>query len=183
MNQMRPDTTKAFDLTVDHFLMVSDWYHLALLECLSIPTLPWEPKVLAKFLGLKVIQIEAAIERLYRLELIEEVQGSKKPRRSINRLLVQASTPSEAIYKYFDQILEKARLAIQSQTPNERVLGSEIFAFDPEKIDEVRQATHRYLEQLQEIARKSSKRTELYQAQASVFRINQPQKSRKEPTL
>ncbi|MBI2605515.1 MAG: TIGR02147 family protein [Deltaproteobacteria bacterium] len=162
---------KVFDLSVDLFKVIADWHHLAILESLDVDGLEWSPKSIAKFLGISPIEVEAAIERLARLELIELLEG-RKPTRTVSRLLVDSKIPSESIRKYYRQVLQKAVESIETQTPKEKVFATEVFAFDATALEEAKSITDRYLEDLLKLSRKSKNRRDLYQAAVQFFRIN-----------
>lgn len=162
---------KVFDLSVDLFRAIADWYHLAILEALDVDGLEWNAKSLAKFLEISPIEAQAAIERLARLDLIEPRDG-QKPARTVNRLLVGSKLPNESIRKYYRQILQKAVESIETQTPKEKVFATEVFAFDEAALEEAKSITDRYLEDLLKLARKSKNKRHLYQAAVQFFRLN-----------
>lgn len=172
LNSVRPGG-KIFDLSVDHFKVISDWYHLAILEALDVVGLEFEPKAIAKFLGITPIEAELAIERLVRLELIEFKAGKAKPVRTVNRLLVESNVPKDAMRKYYRQTLQKALESVDAQTPDEKVIGTEVFAFDSNQLEEARKISHRYLDEMLALSKKSKNKRALYQVCAQFFRLNE----------
>ncbi len=72
---------------------------------------------------------------------------------------------------YYKEIHQKSLNSVESQNSNEKVIGAQVFAFDPDQIDAVRELTDQYLNQLNEIAKAGKKKTEIYQALANVFRL------------
>jgi uncharacterized protein (TIGR02147 family) len=58
-------------LALDRFAVISDWYHFAILELMQVKAFRPEASWIAKALGLKVIEVDAAIERLERVGLLK----------------------------------------------------------------------------------------------------------------
>jgi len=173
-----------FDLGVDQFKLIADWYGLAILILFTEVHPTPSRKNAAKYLGISLYEVDATLERLQRLELIEKAGGDferPKFKRPIDTIVVEALKPNEAIRSYYRNLIPKCLTAIDSQTPAEKVIGSQTFAFDPEQLDEVRTLTDRYLDSLNALSAKGKKRTQLYQAFCNVFRLTQtPIKSEKE---
>lgn len=63
--------SKFTNLSVDHFKVIADWYHYAILELTHLPHFRGDPSWIAKSLGIKVYEVRAAVERLQRLEYLE----------------------------------------------------------------------------------------------------------------
>lgn len=158
------------DLSLENFKLVSDWYGFAVLEIVGSIGSNWSPREIAQYLGLNTVEVESALDRLARLDLIEK-NASGKYSRVADRINVASHLPNEAIRKYYKGVLDRALQSIDTQTPQEKVVGSEVFAFDPSQIEEVRQATEEYLHNLTKIAKNSKKQTEVYQAFVDVFRL------------
>jgi len=173
----------AFDLSVDFFRLISDWYHLAIYEMTQIEDMDFSPSVVAKALGIHPQEVEAALQRLQRLELIEPItQKGDRPKRLKNQLLVSSPIPNEAMRKHYRQILEKASDALETQTPEERVSASETLIFDQEQMSEIKHLTDQYLELLSKLSQKSNKKkteTEVYQASVHVFRLSKKVEKKK----
>ncbi len=169
LNQIR-GTTPTYDLSVDHFKLISDWYHLAIYEMVDVDGVDFTPAGIASFLGISKPEAELAIARLLRLELITIENG--RPRRLTNDLLVSSQIPNEAMRKHYRQILDKALKAVDEQSPSEKVIGTQTFAFDPEQLPEASKLTAQYLQAMCELAARSSKRTEMYQLFTEFFKLN-----------
>jgi uncharacterized protein (TIGR02147 family) len=167
------------DLSFDYFQVLSDWYSLPILEVLQIPGFEFSSETISKFFGIKKIEAEMAIDRLKRLELLEITPGGK-PVRLKNYLLVSSKIPSEAIRKYYKQIAQKVTDSIDGQSPQQKVIGTETFAFDCSQIEEARAITENYFTQMKTLAQKSRNRTDIYQVFVNFFRLNQLEGKRKE---
>lgn len=159
-------------LTLEHFKLISDWYGLAILELISGPVGEWNIKTIAKKMGLSKVNVELTLERLTKLELIEEnADGSYK--RIAETVMVQSQVPSDALKKYYEGVHAESLKSVFSQTPSEKVIGAQVFAFDPSQLEEVRELTNAYLDSLNELAAAGINKTEIYQAITNVFKLTQ----------
>lgn len=128
--------TELNSLTLDAFKIISDWYHYAILELIktksSVNNINW----ISKRLGITRYETENAIERLKRLELIEEKNG-KYISTGIN-LTTTNGIPSEAIRKFNQQILAKAAEALMLQDVNDRDFSTLTFAISKKHIPQLK---------------------------------------------
>ena len=157
-------------LSLEHFKLISDWYGLAVLELVSNAEGNWTSKNISKKLGLHKIDVEIVLERLLKLELIEEIEEGAFVR-VVDSLMIESQVPNEAIRKYYQGVHAQSLKSLEEQTPAEKVIGAQVFAFDPTQIEEVRKLTDEYLKKLNSLAAEGKNRTEVYQAITNVFRI------------
>ena len=64
-----------FELAVDTFNVIADWYHYAILELSKMEGFRSEPRWIAKKLHLTMAETRTAIGRLLRLGLLKEADG------------------------------------------------------------------------------------------------------------
>lgn len=106
-------------LEVDLFQMVSSWHHFGLIELVKIGGrrknfVLWA----AEKLELSELEVGLSLERLERLELIEKTATGLRARQ--DGVLAEYATPTEAIKKFHQQMLQKASAALVFQGPTER---------------------------------------------------------------
>ncbi len=166
----------AYNLSIDHFRMIADWYHVPILQLARMPSFAFDQKTIAKKLGISVIEAEQAIQRLERLELIERTKTGYRPVQS--RILAQAKAPSDAINRFHHQMLSKASEALGSQPNDERLMSTETFAFDSTAFEEVRRLTNEYLDRVVSLAQKGKKRDQVYHLGTYFFSLT-PERKRK----
>lgn len=163
------------NLELEQFRLISEWHGLAILEYLSTDR-PTGVREIASFFDLPASAVQTTLERLLRLELIEPTtEGSF--RRVPERVLIEASVPNEAVRNYYSGVLERAQQSVQTQTPKEKVIGTEVFNFDPADLQEARELTDAYFRQLTDLAARGKNRTAVYQAVVNVFRLNAVKKT------
>lgn len=116
-------------LSLDAFKVMSDWYHLAILELTEVEGFQSSPRWIAKTLGVNEKAIELGIERLKKLELLEEVDGVL--RQTEGFLATPSGIPSASIKQFHRQILGKAEIALDRQSVEERDFTTVIFRMNP----------------------------------------------------
>ncbi len=145
---------ESFDLSVDLFKAISDWYHFAILELTYLPDFRLDAGMISKKLGVTKVEVELAIERLKRLELIEkDRQGRYKKAHSY--VLTQTSLPNEAFKLHHQQVLEKAIESLNSQGPQERMSATDIVAFDSKYMPEIERLSREFSSGVMKFAEKS----------------------------
>jgi uncharacterized protein (TIGR02147 family) len=159
-------------LSLEHFKLISEWYGLAILELVTAVKGSWTAASVAKKLGLTRLEAELVLERLMNLEMIE-VNAKGLYQRCVDTLMVEAHVPNEALRLYYEGLHRQSLQSVRSQSPQEKIIGSQVFAFDPSNLEEVRTLTYKYLDDLNEIAMSGKKKTELYQALTNVFKLSQ----------
>lgn len=159
-------------LGLDHFKLISDWYGLAILELITGVKGKWDAPAIARKLGLSKIEVDLMLERLINLELIELDSRKGHYKRCADTLMIESQVANEALRKYYEGIHDKSRASVRSQVPAEKVIGAQVFAFDPTDIEGVRKLTNDYLDSLNELALKGKNKTELYQAITNVFKLS-----------
>jgi uncharacterized protein (TIGR02147 family) len=117
-----------FQLQLDAFKIISDWYHLGILELMKMKSFRSDVKWIARRLGIPVIQVELAIDRLARVGLLSREDGELKATQADG--WIPGGVPSESIRKFHRQVLQKATEAITTQPVSERVLGTHFLTLD-----------------------------------------------------
>lgn len=172
MEELRPRDGR--QLTLDNFRLISDWYHLPALE---LSRQGVTAAVVAQRLGITSIEAATALERLERLELVTK-EAAGRYRRVPGNVQTSSQIPSEALRSYHRQMLTRATESLETQTPQEKVVGSETFAFDPALLEEARRITDQYLNEIGALSKKSKNPSEVYHVGAQFFRITKKEKSK-----
>jgi len=126
---------KVATLQLDVFQTIADWYHLAILQLVQVKKIDSDTKWMANQLGIQVFEVETAIERLKRLELLLVDDGHYRVSKEM--VFAPDGVPSDAIRKFHRQVLEKAMQSISDQTIDERYLNTTLL---PVKLSDLPQA-------------------------------------------
>ena len=158
-------------LDAEAFKVISQWYHLALLEMLKTDTYASQPAALAKHLGISAPELKLAVQRLTELGLVKR-QGNRL-RCTDNVFVNPAGTPSMAVRSFHEQILQRGLRSIQEQSPLERDLSSLLLAFNPEDVDEARDFIRDFRKRFHTRFRDRAKPRHVYSLAIQFFRLNE----------
>ncbi len=124
-------------LNFDTYAVISDWYHYAILELTYVNGFKANPKWIAKKLAITAEEAKSAVERLKRLGLLMEENGSliKTSKLLTNHSVVSTSGAHKQLQK---QIIEKALLAIDGCDAEEKDITSMTMAIDVQNMDRAR---------------------------------------------
>lgn len=146
------------DLSVDMFKVIADWYHFAILELTHVAGFSFRAESIAKKLGISTLEAETALDRLLRLELLEKSPKGGY-RKTDSHLLSASEVPSGALRKFHQQMLEKAGESLTTQTPKEKIVGSETFALDPKQLLEANRITEEYFQKMVKLSALGKKKS------------------------
>jgi uncharacterized protein (TIGR02147 family) len=177
--QKKLDNVDLFQYKVlpdDAFRMVSDWYHYALHRLLQMKITPSDTRYLAKRLGISEEEVSAAIERMKRLGLLNDVKGRLKA--VVTRLTTTNNVPSIAIRRYTKQLINKALVAIDKQGVEERDISTITLAINDKNIDQFRDLIKKFRRSMDQAATaesmlSASPPNELYCLSIQFFRLSE----------
>lgn len=91
---------------IDTFKVISDWYHLAILELIKLSDFVRDPVWIARKLSISKDEAIEAVLRLKRVGMLEEREGTwVLPKRNNN---LMGGISAESIKKFHEQFLKKA---------------------------------------------------------------------------
>lgn len=164
--------TEIQNLSLDHFKVISDWYHFAILTSTELSNTEITAQNLTKLLGLSKPEAELALERLERLEMLEKDENGHYQKTNSNPRFVSES-PNAALRKFHSQTLTKAIESLETQSPKEKIIGSETFAIDSGLLEEFRDLTERFFNEATALAQKSKKKDQVYHLGLQFFKFTQ----------
>lgn len=149
-----------YQLKVDTFKIISDWYHLGILELVGVVGFQSDPRWIAKKLKITPIQAELAIERLIRVRLLARRGDCLMA--TTNTGWIQSEVPSESIRKFHRQILQKASDAILEQPLEEREFTSNILTINREDLPKAKEDIRKFQQRFCADLKESEAREHLY---------------------
>lgn len=169
------------DFSVDYFKVMSDWYYGPVMILAQSLKAPVRSETIAKKLGLSAVQVDAALDRLKKLELLTENEPGHFTEPA-ERVQVASEVPNEALRAYHRQMLDKAQEALVTQSPQEKYVATETFRFSPDLMAEAKRLTDDYLDRMLKLAQKTpsppnpkskAKDPEVYHLGVNFFRLTQ----------
>jgi uncharacterized protein (TIGR02147 family) len=124
-------------IQLDAFKLISDWYHFAILELLTLKKLKHNVAWVSEALQISEYEAQSAIERLIRLGFITEKKGKWVP--SDENSVTPTEVTSDAIRRFHGQILEKAIRALNLQSVEERDFTTLTLAFSKNQMKEAKE--------------------------------------------
>lgn len=121
----------------DTFHLISDWYHLAILELATTKDFETNVRWIAKKLNISESEVELALERLERFGFLGWDGDALVPLEP--KTTTPGGTPSESIRKFHQQILAKAMDSVVMQGIEERDLSAVIVAVDRARLPEAKE--------------------------------------------
>jgi uncharacterized protein (TIGR02147 family) len=171
MKNLNPSKTQVHDLSIDQFRQISEWYHSAILEMVDLHHFVFSPVIIAKRLGISKVEVEVAIDRLIRLDLLEKTKKGEIVRIHDQLITKSNAADNQALRKFFKQMLHKAGEALETQSPKERVSGYETLAIPPEGLDEAREITEKYFNEMIALGNKYPKKKNVYHLLVHFFNL------------
>lgn len=154
-------TAHTLELTADQFHVVGDWHHFAILSLAETAGFRADPLWIAKRLGIKFTEAEAALERLQRLGLIEW----RRTQKTLKLLQVEIATSdeirSQAVRRSHQQDLELSNRAIEEIDLELRDFTSLTMAIDAKKIPQAKKLIREFQRQISAVLESGTK-TEVY---------------------
>ncbi len=140
-----------YQLKLDTFKIIADWYHMGLLELLNIKGFQHDTAWIARQLKITPIQVELAIERLERVRLLRRVDGRLVAAENTGWL--EGGVPSESIKKFHKQILQRAAESLVLQSVEERDFSANIMSIDRNELPlakkQIREFQKRFCDSIQ----------------------------------
>ncbi len=156
LSSLRPDRQFSC-LSLDHFRIVSDWYHLAIVEMTQLKGFKADPHWIRLRLGGNVNegQVSEAIERLVRVGLLERTPDGELKKRDAY-YSTTTDLPHEAIRSYHGQMIRKALDALETQPVQERDITGHIMTISRDKLPEAKQMIREFRRRLAEFLETSN---------------------------
>jgi len=158
------------ELTIDHFHLIADWYHYAILELTTVRDFKSEPKWIAQMLDLPVPVINAAIERLIRLGLLK-VTETHQLQSSGNHTTVGNRFTAAAFRKLQRDVLTMALQALEEVPMEWRDQSSITVAVSSSRLAEAKRRIQAFRRELAQFLYESEPRDNVYQLSISLYPI------------
>lgn len=158
-------------MSIDSFRFISDWYHLAILELTLVEGFKSQPAWIAQQIGITQGEASAAVERLLRMNLLENDQGTL--RATGDHFINPLGTPSDAVRKFHAQILSRAQQALEFQTVEEREFSNLIVALDDESLPRVRELIREFTYRINKEVSNCKPKTRIYNLSIQFFGLQE----------
>lgn len=137
-------------VSIDTFAIISEWYHYAILELTYVSGFKADPKWIARKLSITVEEAKSAVERLIRVGLLLEENGSliKSSKKLTNNGTINTSGAHKELQK---QVISKALMAVDEVPQDEKDITSMTMAIDTKNLDKARLLIQKFRRDLCEL--------------------------------
>jgi transcriptional regulator with XRE-family HTH domain len=157
-------------LSQDTFFLITDWYHLTILELMKLDDFNPDPKWISKRLDVNVNQIKIAIERLQRVGILEVKNNGKWIDKTAGFTThYKKEKTTEARKQYQLQLLEKSRESLLQDDYSIRDHSGITMAINPADIGIAKDEIVEFRKKLSSILEEPKICKEVYQLQISFF--------------
>ncbi len=166
-------------LKEDQFLLISAWYHFAILELIKTKYFKNDVHDIAKRLRISEVDAKIAIERLKRLEFIEE-KNKRLKLKKVSNTWVDFEKTTQARKKLQKELQKKSLEALEDIPFAQREHSSLTVAIDPKDLPEIKKKITEFRRNLDLWIEKRGTPKEVYNLCVSFFPLSESQKNKKE---
>lgn len=171
---LNPLLRKKSELDEQHYIVLSEWHHIAIIEMTSVFPKKLNAKIISEELNIEVSHAELALSLLQKLSLIEKKGESYV--KTQEQFTFNSDIANQALRHYHKTMLAKAQLAIVEQSNKEKFIGSETFALALDDLDEAKDIIENCFQQLLQLSAKANKKAYVYHTGIQLFQLNRPAK-------
>lgn len=156
----------------DTFEALQDWYHFAILELTHVRDFRPDPKWIARALNISVSEVNASLERLERLGMLERTPEGRMVERSTGMLSTLGTTrTSVALRRLQKEMLQQAILAVDNVSIDLRDNTSMTIAVDPSRLPAAKERIKKFRRELATFLTSGPECTEVYQVCFALFPV------------
>lgn len=156
-------------LALDAFSVISDWYHFAILELIELESFRQDPRWIARALGITVGEVNAAIERLERLQILKTESSGKWINVSGSHTNINSEIKAEAHRKLQRQVLEMAIRALDEVPLERRNQTAMTMAIHTKRLPEAIKRITKFRRELCAFLQQDQSRDQVYQLGISLY--------------
>jgi uncharacterized protein (TIGR02147 family) len=174
MREMKPRKgLKENKFSLEMVSVLSDWYHLAVLEIAALAQFDGTLKFLeVKLAGLASRrQVSQAVGRLIRVGMLKRDSSGRLARVSIGSLVYQGGVPSASVRRTHRQFMELAVRALEEQSVDERFNRCATVAIPEDRVIEARSVMVEAIDKILALVN-GSKSKHVYQCNVQLFRLS-----------
>jgi len=164
-------------IALDHFQVIADWYHYAILELTKIQSFTPSPKWVASSLGISVNEVNDAVERLIRLEMLQISSSGQWIDLSGDITNLDNEFVAVARRKLQKQILEKAIESLETIPVEKRDQSSMTMAVDSKLLPEAKKRLTQFRRQFSKFLESGSEKDKVFNLSISLYPVSHERKN------
>lgn len=173
-----PAQAKFVELSQEMFMIVSEWYHLTILELMKLSDFKPDANWITKRLGVNSNQIKIAIDRLQRVGILEIKNGVWIDKTDGFTTHYNPQQTSEAKKRYQKQLLEKSQESLERDDYLIRDHSSTTMAINTKDMLKAKKMIQAFRKKLCESMEETRSPDEVYQLQIGFFPLTANKKTK-----
>jgi len=162
-------------IAMDTFAVISDWYHIAIVELVNTKYFSGTIAQIVNALGITHSQASSAVDRLLRVKLLVKTDDGKLIQNSAPfNTTTNADGTNEALKKLQRQMLEKALTALETVPLDVRDQSGLTMAIDPTRLPEAKEMIKVFRRKLSDSLEAGVNRSQIYHLSVSLFPLSNP---------
>jgi uncharacterized protein (TIGR02147 family) len=169
------DGQQFLKLAQDTFEVISDWYHVAILELMKVDGFKSDSRWIARKLGVPQVEIDIAVERLCRVNLLEIDSSTGDWKDLANGYTAHNLGPlttSSAHREFQRQLLDISTSALKTEPIEKRDHSSMVMAIDPKDLEKAKGIIDRFRHEMSQFLESNSAKSEVYALQIGLFPLS-----------
>lgn len=146
LQKLNPRLIRRKAIEAEMFSYVSAWHNYVILQLFTTPGFDCAPEWIARRLGNKLTKedVEASLNLLERLKLIERGEDGKLHRAGSDGLITMEDIPSAAVRRHHSEQMDQAKDALQRQPMSEREFNCLTLRVNRSKLPEIKKAIREF---------------------------------------
>lgn len=161
------------NLNEDHFKLISNWYHFAVLELTLLEDFVPEISWIAKRIEISEAEAQSAVERLFKLGMLLLRNG--KWVKSHKNFTTSNSVPSQANRNFHNQMLSLAKQKLVKSPITDRIFSSITMCGNPQQLEKWKKRILEFREEMMNEV-ESSRAKAVYQLSIQLIRLDEGKK-------
>lgn len=157
------------EIAYDHFQIISDWYHFAILELAAIEGFETDPRWISRVLAISPAEAMDAIDRLVRLNYISINKDTSWEITEGHTTTLGTVETHSALRQMQKQILEKAIAALENTPVERRDQSGMTMAIDSSRLPAAKEKVKKFRRELCDFLEGGTKKDSVYQLSISLY--------------
>lgn len=172
---------KVRHLSMETFSPISQWYYYALLELSHLPHFQSDPRWIAKVLGLSVVEVSIAIDRLVAAEFLHiDHTGAWMDLSGRNTSILPGRRGHELLRRYQLDMMARATERVTDTSVEQRSNTTMTYAIDTRRLGEARAIIMRFHTEMNSVLSATSGGDEVYALNVNLFPLTKSKGSTKQ---
>lgn len=167
---------KYTQVTLDSYQLLSEWHHMAIIYMRERNDYLKSPVVLAKALGINKTQVDEALERLERMDIISKESRGYKVKSKTFLTNIDSDLSKDAARKFMRDILYKSLEALEHTDISKRDHSTITMSFPPKEMQNAKEMLKSFRRKFLTTFDKASSKNEAYTLQLSFFPLSDKDK-------